>query len=71
MLFISLKGEFKPVSVKSIHFKRNLVDEIEAGNSCCFQIKSTDSKVPIKRENIRKGTTRRICRVPAISRQIY
>jgi GTPase len=55
MFFFYLKGEFKPVSVKSIHFKRNLVDEIEAGNSCCFQIKSTDSKVPIKRENIRKG----------------
>lgn len=41
--------------VKSIHFKRNLVDEIEAGNSCCFQIKSSDAKTPLKKENIRKG----------------
>lgn len=41
--------------MKSIHFKRTLADQIEAGNSCCFQIKSTDSKFPLKKEHIRKG----------------
>lgn len=55
MIGPNIKGEFKAVVVKSIHFKRVNVDEIDAGNSCCFQIKSADSKFPLKKENIRKG----------------
>lgn len=46
-------GEFKSVTVKSIHFKRTLVDEISCGNSCCFNIKS--SKFTLKRDMFRKG----------------
>lgn len=48
-------GKFKHVTVKSIHYKRSGVDEITATNSCCFQIKATNTKFPIKREDIRKG----------------
>lgn len=55
MLGPNVKGEFKQVVVKSIHFKRLNVDEIESGNSCCFQIKSHDTKLPLKKEHIRKG----------------
>jgi GTPase len=55
MLGPNNKGEFKAIVVKSIHFKRIIVSEIEAGNSCCFQIKSADSKFPLKKEHIRKG----------------
>jgi GTPase len=46
------KGEFRQVVVKSIHFKRMPVDEITAGNSCCFHIKSKEN---IKQSDIRKG----------------
>jgi GTPase len=46
------KGDFKVITVKSIHFKRSPVDEITAGNSCCFQIKSKEN---IKQKDIRKG----------------
>ena len=46
-------GEFKLVTVKSIHFKRTPVDEIQCGNSCCFNIKS--SKFTLKRDMFRKG----------------
>lgn len=55
MLGPNVKGEFKAVVVKSIHFKRMNLEEIESGNSCCFQIKSADSKLPLKKEHIRKG----------------
>ena len=47
-----LKGDFRQVVVKSIHFKRVPVDEITSGNSCCIQIKSKDN---IKQTDIRKG----------------
>jgi GTPase len=46
-------GEFKLVTVKSIHFKRTPVDEIQSGNSCCFNIKS--SKITLRRDMFRKG----------------
>jgi len=46
-------GEFKPVVIKGIHFKRTPVDEIASGNSCCFNIKS--NKITLKREMFRKG----------------
>jgi translation elongation factor EF-Tu-like GTPase len=48
------KGEFRPVVVKSIHFKRSSVEEITSGNSACFHIKSKD-KESLKSSDIRKG----------------
>jgi GTPase len=47
-----LKGDFRQIVVKSIHFKRMPVDEMTSGNSCCIQIKSKDN---IKQTDIRKG----------------
>ena len=46
------KGEFKQVTVKSIHYKRTPVDEISSGNFCCFHVKSKDN---IKQSDLRKG----------------
>ena len=48
-------GEFRQIIIKSIHFKRISIEEIDSGNSCCFLIKAVDSKNPIKRDYIRKG----------------
>jgi len=50
-------GEFRPVQVKSIHVKRIQVDEVLAGNSACFNIKSADKKNPkaLTRDQFRKG----------------
>lgn len=50
-------GEFRPVMIKSIHCNRVPVNEVESGNSACFNIKSADKKnpVPLKREHFRKG----------------
>jgi GTPase len=47
-----MKGDFRHLTVKSIHFKRSAVDEISAGNSCCFHVKSKDN---IKQADVRKG----------------
>lgn len=52
MLGPDTKGEFKQVTIKSIHYKRTPCSEIAAGNSCCFNIKS---KHEIKQSDIRKG----------------
>jgi GTPase len=52
MLGPDTKGEFKQVTIKSIHYKRTPCNEISAGNSCCFHIKS---KHEIKQSDIRKG----------------
>jgi len=52
MLGPDIKGEFKQVTIKSIHYKRTPCTEISAGNSCCFHIKS---KHEIKQSDIRKG----------------
>jgi GTPase len=48
-------GKMKQVIVKSIHYKRFPVEEIAASASCCFQIKASNTKLPVKREDIRKG----------------
>jgi len=52
MLGPDIKGDFKQVTVKSIHYKRTPYDEITSGNSCCFHIKSKDN---IKQSDLRKG----------------
>jgi GTPase len=48
------KGDFRPVVVKSIHFKRTSVEEVTSGNSACFQIKTKDKEI-LKSVDIRKG----------------
>ena len=52
MLGPDSRGEFKQVTVKSIHYKRTPCDEIASGNACCFHIKSKDN---IKQSDLRKG----------------
>jgi len=52
MLGPDIKGDFKVVTVKSIHYKRTPCDEISPGNSCCFHVKSKDN---IKQSDLRKG----------------
>ena len=49
-------GIFYEVQVKSIHnnFKTH-VDQLEAGKSGCFSIKSVEKKFTLKRDKIRKG----------------
>ena len=48
------KGEFKLVTVKSMHYKRTPIEEITSGNACCICVKSKD-KEGIKSSDIRKG----------------
>jgi len=48
------KGDFRQITVKSIHFKRSAVDSISSGNSCCVSVKSKD-KDGITQTDIRKG----------------
>jgi GTPase len=48
------KGDFKTVTVKSMHYKRTPVDEITSGNACCICVKSKD-KEGMKSSDIRKG----------------
>ncbi len=48
-------GMFKPVSVKSIHHKRALVDKVYSGQAVCFNIKSLSKKEQLKRTTFRKG----------------
>jgi GTPase len=47
-----MKGDFRLVTVKSIHYKRAPVEDIDSGNSCCFHIKAKD---PLKSSDIKKG----------------
>ena len=49
-------GEFAPVIVRSIHFKRELVAKVSAGQASCFAIKYHGvKKDPLKKTSIRKG----------------
>ncbi len=49
-------GEFAPVIIRSIHFKREFVDKVVAGQSACFAIRYQSVKRdPLKKANIRKG----------------
>jgi GTPase len=47
-----ITGSYKPITVKSIHFKRSPVDEISSGNSCCLHVKSKEG---IASKDLRKG----------------
>tara|TARA_Y100000591_G_C21851384_1_gene711890 strand:+ start:119 stop:1327 length:1209 start_codon:yes stop_codon:yes gene_type:complete len=49
-------GIFHEVQVKSIHNNyKTFVDTLEAGKSGCFNIKSMDKKVLIKKNNVKRG----------------
>ncbi len=49
-------GEFAPVVIRSIHFKRNIVDKVSAGQAACFAIRYHGSKKEqLKKSNVRKG----------------
>lgn len=48
-------GHFKPVVIRSIHYKRTLVEEVVSGQVCCFNIKPVGKKEQIKRSIFRKG----------------
>lgn len=48
-------GEFKPVIVRGIHYKRTPVEEVVSGQVCCFNIKPQNKKEQVKRSIFRKG----------------
>jgi len=48
-------GDFKPVIVKGIHYKRSSVEEVVSGQVCCFNIKPQNKKEQITRSIFRKG----------------
>uniref|UniRef100_A0A7S3JLX6 Uncharacterized protein n=1 Tax=Euplotes harpa TaxID=151035 RepID=A0A7S3JLX6_9SPIT len=48
-------GNFKPVIVRSIHYKRTETDEVVSGQGCCFNIKPVGKKEQMKRNVFRKG----------------
>lgn len=49
-------GTFYEIQVKTIHNNfKTLVDQLEAGKSGCFSIKSVEKKFTLKRDKIRKG----------------
>jgi len=49
-------GEFHPVIIRSIHFKREIVPKVVAGQSACFAIRYQSTKMdPLKKNSIRKG----------------
>lgn len=49
------QGEFKPVVVRGIHYKRSPVEEVVSGQVCCFNIKPQSKKEQMKRTIFRKG----------------
>jgi GTPase len=49
------EGQFKPVQVKTIQFKRVEVDSVQCGNSCSLKLKSLDKTLELKHETFRKG----------------
>jgi GTPase len=48
-------GDFKPVIVRGIHYKRTSVEEVVSGQVCCFNIKPQNKKEQMKRSIFRKG----------------
>ena len=49
-------GVFHEVLVKSIHDNfKSFVDSLDAGKSGCFNVKSVDKKVIIKKNNVKRG----------------
>ena len=49
------EGQFKPVQVRKIHFKRVEVPSIECGNECSVKLKSMDKNYELTQDNFRKG----------------
>eukprot|EP00826_Nyctotherus_ovalis_P042895 TRINITY_DN4481_c0_g1_i1.p1 TRINITY_DN4481_c0_g1~~TRINITY_DN4481_c0_g1_i1.p1 ORF type:complete len:489 (-),score=117.06 TRINITY_DN4481_c0_g1_i1:165-1631(-) len=49
-------GEFAPVVIRSIHYKRELVEKAYTGQSVCFAIRyQSTKKDPLRRSNIKRG----------------
>lgn len=48
-------GQFKPVVVRGIHYKRTSVEDVVSGQVCCFNIKPIGKKEQMKRSIFRKG----------------
>ncbi len=49
-------GEFTPVIIRSIHFKRSIVPKVTAGQAVCFAIRyQMSKKEQIKKTSVRKG----------------
>ena len=49
------EGQFKPVQIRKIHFKRVEVPSIECGNECSVKLKSMDKNYDLTQDNFRKG----------------
>ena len=51
-------GDFAPVVVKSIHYKREFVENASVGESVCFGIRyQSTKKDPLKKSSLRRGLT--------------
>mmetsp|Transcript_36340 Transcript_36340/g.82339 ORF Transcript_36340/g.82339 Transcript_36340/m.82339 type:complete len:384 (+) Transcript_36340:559-1710(+) len=48
-------GQFRPVLVRSIHYKRVPADSVETGQTGAFSLRSLDKKNPLKKSSFRKG----------------
>eukprot|EP00744_Colponema_vietnamica_P003000 GILI01004647.1.p1 GENE.GILI01004647.1~~GILI01004647.1.p1 ORF type:complete len:563 (+),score=147.71 GILI01004647.1:311-1999(+) len=48
-------GQFKPITVRSIHSRRVPVDKVVAGQAACFAVRSLVKKDQLKRSSFRKG----------------
>jgi len=48
-------GAFNPCRVKTIHYRRMLVDRVESGQAACFAITSMVKKEQLKKTSFRKG----------------
>jgi len=55
MLGPEKNGNYRQVTVRSIHMKRTPVDVAVAGQSVCFNVRASNKKDQIKRNSIRKG----------------
>lgn len=49
------EGQFKPVQIRKIHFKRVEVPMIECGNECSVKLKSMEKGYELTQDNFRKG----------------
>merc|ERR550514_1095614 len=48
-------GQFRPVLVRSIHYRRTPADEVRSGQAASFALRSLLKKEPLKKNAFRKG----------------